>query len=794
MKSKRRWHIRLLIILAAVALFAVLFIVAISVYAASNVNFEADEALFASYRSENVTRFYYDGSGGYGKSLETYTPIEYESLSGSDVKREWCKYSEISESVKNAFIAAEDRLFFEHYGVNIKRTLGAVIGYIFKSGHFGGSTITQQVIKNISGDNEHTVKRKINEIIRAYHLEYRHSKEEIFEMYMNVIPLGERVSGVALAAETYFGKSASELVTEEGALLAALANAPTRYNPFRDYDGALQKRNVIISCMRECGFIDDAEYERAVNSPITLTERRSPDVEILSWFTETVCGELISDIRKKLGYSEKAARMYVMNGGLSVYTTLDPKAQQIIEEYFENTDNFPRDLELGLNYSFVLCDSKSGDLRGIVGGVGKKSGSFIINHALTPHPPASTLKPLALYAPLIEDGEITWSTIFDDVPVSFSEGSEGEYVAYPRNSPDVYDGLTPVSTALMRSKNTVAVRLYGLLGADRIYNHLKDDYGFDTVVKSNGAGKGDFDVSPLALGQLTYGIPLRKLTEAYCAFPGDGVMNEGRSYVLCLDKDGKTVVEKGKTGKRIYSQDCARVMNQLLMGVVKEGTAKRITLDSLYDVAGKTGTSGGNRDRLFVGYTPYLTAGIWMGYGDRSREVGVYSQNQIKVWDDVMKLIHEKYVGYEDSTEHFSTEGLIRSAFCADSGKLFCPKCIKDPRGDRISWGYFIKGSEPREECDRHVLCDYDIFLGGVAVNPTFFGFIREVALLNIPERRFPCEVYVTDAEYTAKDVPDGVAFGDNDCVPYFIYAIPEGEYVGISKSKKQFNRSNVYR
>lgn len=792
MKSKGRWHIGLTVFIAFIALCALILVITVGAYSSANVDFEADEALFLSSRAENVTKFFYDGSGNFGLIPEAYIPVELATVSGSELRREWCSYSDISDSIKKAFIAAEDRSFFEHRGINLKRTLGAVIGYIFKSNSYGGSTITQQVIKNISGDNARTVKRKINEIIRAYHLEYRHSKEEIFEMYMNVIPLGEGVSGVSLASEVYFGKEPRDIKTEEAALLCALANAPTRYNPYRDYKSALEKRNVIISCMRECGFIDDAEYERAVSCEILLTERKGADEMIVPWHIEAICDEVVSDIVNRLGYSEKAARMYLMNGGLSVYTTIDPIAQGIINDYFENAENFPDEIKNGLNYSFVLCDSKSGDLRGIVGSVGKKCGNRLVNYALTPHTPASTLKPLALYAPLIDEGKITWSTVFDDVPVSFRKGSDGEYIEYPKNSPMVYDGLTPIATALAKSKNTVAVRLYELMGARKIAKHLMNSYGFD-ILTENFGGKSDLDVSPLALGQLTFGIPLRQLTEAYTAFPSDGVLHNSRSYILCRDSKGNTVIEKNSEAKRIYSSECARIMNQLLTGVINEGTARRITLKESIDVAGKTGTSGGNYDRLFVGYTPYLCAGIWMGYGDRRCEVGVYSQNQIKVWDDVMKRIHESTAFGDEKTEGFALGGLVKSAYCIDSGKLFSPKCIKDPRGERIAYGYFIKGTEPRFECDRHVLCDYDIFLRGVAVNPTYFGFIKEIALLDIPERRFPKEITITDAEYVFFNMSDGIPPADAYDLPYFWYAIPEGVYVGRSKSKKQFNSANIY-
>ena len=788
--KKRKGIKILLIVLTVLSALVLSGALIIGVYAAKNVDFEKDEALFYASQTENITKFYYDGSGFFGKYPDRYIPCEFESISSALTKRSWLKYEDISDTVKNAFLSTEDRDFFTHHGINLKRTVGAAVNYIFGSGtEFGGSTITQQVIKNISGDNERTVRRKINEIIRAYHLEYNHSKEEIFEVYMNIIPLGENVAGVDLAAQTYFGKDTSTLSIEEAATLVALANAPTKYNPYTNYDACLNKRNVIISSMYECGFIDEPSYREAIAQPINTVPRKSREESINSWFAETVCDELTADLMEKYGYSHSAARVLVTRGGLSVYTTLDPEIQKIVTDYFEDKGNFPPEIENGLNYSMVVCDSESADLRAIVGGVGKKAGNYVLNFATLPRTPASALKPLALYAPLIDSGEITWSSVFDDVPVSFTENSDGTYTEYPRNSPAVYNGLIPVSDALAYSKNTVAVRLYNILGAKRIYRNLRDKYGFSTLDE-----KRDESVAPLALGQLTHGVPLRKLTEAYTAFSSDGMLYSGRSYVLCKSGDGKVLLEKAARGERIYSKETARIMNQMLMRVVDFGTARSITLKEAVDVAGKTGTSSANRDRLFVGYTPYYTAGVWSGYSSSDKSVSHYKNNQLHTWDEVMTEIHEKKIGYNDKIKEFSTAGLVRAPYCLDSGKLFSPACIKDVRGDRIGYGYFIKGTEPHESCDRHILCDYDVFLRGVAVNPTYSGFVKEIALLNIPDRAFPTQVFITDAEYVYRQVDDREKLGKSIDEPYFIGTVPEGEYVGISKSKRQFNSSNIYR
>ncbi len=794
MKTRNRGYKIAIILLMSVMSFVLLTVFGLIIYTKKNIDFDADEKLFLSSRAENVTRFYYDGSGKYGTQSSEYIPCELESLTGAVSRRKWTSLSDINDTLINAFIATEDRTFYEHNGINFKRTFSAVLNQLFHfKSSFGGSTITQQLIKNMSGDNERTIKRKLNELIRAYHLEYAHSKDEILELYLNIIPLGEKSCGVGCASEVYFGKEAKNLSIEESATLVALANAPSRYNPYTNYDGCLEKRNVIISSMLECGYITNEEYERAIAEPIKLNKRTEQELDINSWFVEAVCDELVFDLMERYGYSQSTARFLILNGGLSVYTTIDIEAQNILEEYFESADNFPRGTGQGFDFSMVICDSVSADLRAIVGGVGKKRANRILNQATALHRPGSTLKPLALYAPLINSKEITYSTVFDDTPVRFFE--EGyEKREYPKNSPAVYDGLIPVSNALAYSKNTVAIRLYNMLGKERIYSHLKEDYGFNSIVYKrklhNGRVVSDLYEAPLALGQLSYGISLRQLTEAYTVFPSEGVIHSGRSYIKCIDNEGQTLIEKEGVEKRVYSPEASRLVNKMLERVVDIGTAKGITLKNLVDTAGKTGTTSQSKDKLFVGYTPYYTAGIWSGTVGSSSIIPP-GQTHIKVWDNVMHLLHECKLEFFDEQRTFSTDGLVYRPFCLDSGKIPCEKCLLDPRGDRIAYGYFMKDTEPKEECDRHILCDYDILKEGIAVNQDECDAIKQIALLYIPERSFPKQVYITDAEYAYRDVTGVEAFPDSDMLPYFMYALPDGEYVGITKGKRQFNCAN---
>ena len=769
----------------------ILGILGIYLYVGGDNNFSLDETLFLSAKNSNITKFYYDASYGTG----AYSPKELCSLMPSENKKVWYSYDEIGDNLKAAFISVEDRRFFKHHGVDVKRTAFALVNYFMHiKPKFGGSTITQQVIKNISGDDEQTIKRKLSEIVRATHIEYSHTKEEIFEVYLNIVPMSEGISGVGYASEYYFGKKPDTLTAAEAATLVGITNAPSRYNPYINPKACIEKRNKVLYSMLECGIIGEEEYRASIESELSVINTHRDNNSINSWFVETVCDDISRDLADKKGISQSVARLLIMNGGLNVYTTVNPKIQAILEEYFENKGNFPKDVDAGLNYSMVITDSKNGNLLGIVGGVGKKAGNRLLNYALTPHTPGSSLKPLALYAPLINKGRINWATVFDDVPITFNKSSSGEYIEYPKNYPQIYDGLTTVSDALRLSKNTVAVRLYNILGKENIFSSLYDDFGFDTLVSSkrfdNGKTVTDKDVSPLALGQLTYGVSLRKLTEAYTVFPSEGTLSKGRSYVAVYDEDGELILENTASEKRVYTRECSRIMNRLLMRVTDSGTAKIITLGNTVDTAGKTGTSGNDKDRVFIGYTPYYTAGIWCGYVGNEKSIGRQSVSHLEIWDDVMKKIHEERLGNEENTESFSVSGLQYLPYCKDSGGLYTDRCMYDVRSVRLEYGYFTSDNKPNKICDKHVVCLYDNVTGAVAVKGCPKENLTLIALLDIPDRAFPISVNITDAEFVWRRVEDGTRLGDSYDIPYYIYTLEEGEYAGISKGKKQYNSS----
>lgn len=687
-------------VLIRLAVFVTVFTLVLSffggigvAYVKKNIDFELDEALFQRAKEDHTV--YYYAYNEEGDLSEVYK-------SSRDTVREWVDFDEISNAFKLGFLAMEDREFYNHHGVNIRRTIAAMANHIFKfKSTFGASTITQQVIKNISGDNEASISRKIKEIFRALTLESNHTKDDIFELYLNVVPMTGNIYGICAASEIYFGKEASEVSLAEAATIVGITNAPAKYNPYTKPEACIEKRNRVLFAMHDVGYIGDEAYEKALSEPLALNgEKRN--FGISSWFIETANEDIIADMSYKYDMSHSAARL--MLNGAKIILTMHPEIQKTLENYFSDTSNLSAKFNDGLNYSMVVSDPYSGNLLALVGNGGVKQGERLYNFATASITPGSVLKPLALYAPLIDEGKITWSTMLDDSPTEYVKQGDDE-VPYPRNSPDVYDGYIDVNEALKRSKNTVAVRLYNMLGAKRIFDHLKNDYGFATLTERgvgvNGTAVSDLGSAPLALGQLSYGVSLRALTEAYNVFSNEGVISKGRSYTRVYDRDGKAILENKESRKRLYSTDTAQLMTQLLSSVVTDGTARQIRLKEIVDVAGKTGTSGNDRDRLFVGYTPYLTAGIWCGYGGSDTPVGQNDPSHLKIWDEVMTLIHEKTVfkGYDENIRAFSTDKLLIAPYCSKSG--YTPSEFCELNDDsHVKLGYFKCSDLENRECE----------------------------------------------------------------------------------------------
>ncbi len=786
-KAKNKFIITAGVIILTLTLAVALGFLILFIYSRVNIDFDGDVKLFSHSKTYESTKFY-ASSGAASRKGDIYEPVELE-IAGS-LKKVHYPLDEISPYLLRGYIAVEDRHFYDHKGIDWKRTVAAGANYLFGSGNrFGGSTITQQVIKNISGDNEVTLKRKLDEIIRAIHIEQNYTKDEILEVYLNILPMSENMYGVGIASKSYFGKEPSELTAAEAATLIGISNAPSAYNPYTNPEKCIEKRNSVLAVMRREGVISEEERAAAENSPLILLPRGEGGDIYDSWFVETVISDASADLAKGLNISKAAAEHILLGGGYKIYTTVDIEAQKILEKYFENEENFSAEINNGLGYAMVITDSRTGDLVATVGGVGEKRANRILNRATIPHTPGSVLKPIALYAPLIDEGKITWSTVFDDAPVSFTEAEDG-YIPYPKNSPNIYDGLISVKDALRLSKNTVAVKLCKMRGERAVFDTLKNDYGFDTLTEKQKTADGriitDIALAPMALGQLSYGVSIAKITEAYSTLT-DGVHKKMRSYIAVYDDEGSRILENEREERAVLKPTTARIMTKLLEGVVADGTAKAITLNEILPTAGKTGTSGGTRDKMFVGYTPYYTAGIWCGYDKGEKNLSGVAPSHLEIWDEVMRRIHESKLK-EEEPESFSTEGLIYRPYCMDSGELYSESCMLDVRGSRLAYGYFTPDTAPDKVCTRHVVCYYDSVEKGVAKSGCPSENLVKISLLDIKDRNFPCEVYITDAEFVYRDIGDYYRLPNTDILPYFYYALPPDDHVGISGEKRQFN------
>lgn len=610
---------------------------------------------------------------------------ELEQLS-DDGYRIWLEPNEIPDVMKKAAIAIEDERFYDHNGVDIKRTLGAFVNWTFeklggKKATYGGSTITQQVIKNITHEKDRTPMRKVKEMMRAVALEQELSKDEIITLYLNIIFLANNCYGVEAASNMYFDKNASELTLTEAALIAGITQRPSYFDPLKNPDNAIHKRNVVLSKMHELNMISDEEYTSSTSSDLGLCgNHKDKQSKIYSYFVDQVINDVINDLQTQKGYSETFARQQVLNGGLRIYTTMDNDIQENIESIFENTSNFPAAKKA--QSAMIIIDPSNGEIKGMVGGKGKKTDSRGLNRATqTKRQPGSSFKPLSVYAPSIELKKITAATILNDEKITIGDWT-------PKNSYTGYKGAMPLRRALEISSNTVAVKTLQELTIDVSYNYLKNKFHISTLEDADKA------LSPLSLGGLTTGVTLKEIAAAYGVLANNGYYVKPHTYTKVIDNTGKLLLENQPEAEKVISADTAYIITSLLTSVVSgsNGTGKLAKLEEM-PVAGKTGTTNNDYDKWFVGYTPYYVGAVWYGFDqpESIRAAGVTNNVSAKLWGQVMKKVHS-----ELSVREFSKPStVVEAQICTKTGKLASSGCSYS------STEYFISGTEPTKSCSK---------------------------------------------------------------------------------------------
>ena len=598
-----------------------------AIYAKTNLIQELDVKLDDFKMSLSSIIYYEDPDTGSWNELVTLQSTEY---------RLWVDYEDIPEYMEHALVAVEDKRFYEHHGVDWFRTFLA-FGNMFlqMKDNFGGSTITQQLIKNLTLDDEVTVQRKLQEIFRALEFEKEYEKDEIVEWYLNRVNFGGSCYGIGAAANYYFGKEAAELSLAECASIIGITNNPSLYNPYINEEGNKNRQETILEQMLLQGYIDEETYEQAVNEELIFVrgEDEEASTVIYTYFEDAVIEDVIADLMEIKGVSYEVAAQLLFTNGYRIYATINPTIQSYVDSIYTNLDEIPvvTGSDEQIQSAIVITDPETGYIVALAGGVGEKTGSRWLNRATqSTRPPGSSIKPLSVYAPAIEYGLITPETRFEDSADVTLSGTDW----MPKNDDWSYSGVLTIRTALIRSKNTIAAQIVDLLTPARSFDFMTNVLGFTTLTTA------DADYAPMALGQLTYGATVREMASAYTMFVNNGVEKHAVTYSKLYENDYTLLYDNVPETSVAISDVTAYWVTDMLQDAVMYGTGYDANINDIMSCAGKTGTTTDKKDRWFAGFTPYYVAVVWTGY-DTPATMTVKGNPAAQLWNKVMTLVHQ---------------------------------------------------------------------------------------------------------------------------------------------------------
>ena len=630
--------------------------------------------------NQNQTSFVY----AYDKSGAT---VELARLHGEE-DRVWVDLDDMSPYLKEAFIALEDTRFMKHHGVDWIRTFGVIIKP--KNIGQGGSTITQQLIKNITNNKEVTIVRKYREILMALNLEQNYDKDVILEAYLNTLYLGSGCYGVKTASEKYFGKDVSELDAAECACLAVITKAPTKYNPLLNPEENLKRRNHCLKLMYDegKGCLNEEEYNAATtenliftNSPDYVPSDKIKDTKtaneeekvINSFYVDYVIQAVRDDLMEKYGYSKQQATNQIYYGGLKIYTAVDLDVQATLEDVYVNRKSFP-DMVSKKDGSKVQSAMTIMDYQGrivaMVGQAGAKTQNRGLNRAANSYrQPGSTIKPLATYAPAIDMNIYNYSSMIKDYAIAVN-GS-----LWPHNVDKSLGSGNNVTVkyAIQKSLNTVPARIINYdVGIDNSFNFLRDNFHLSRLDE-----KEDRTLSPLATGALTNGTTTVEMAAAYATFGNGGLYYKPYAYYKVTNSSGSEIVlsNENPASQRAISEETSDIMCELLQTVDTSyyGTASNVRK---FQIMAKTGTTSSDKDRWFCAGTPYYVAAVWVGFDSpETLNASVNPGGKIffRVFDDIHKGL--------DAKQFPKSSGTVEKSFCSRTGKLASSNCGSTQKG-----------------------------------------------------------------------------------------------------------------
>ena len=605
---------------------------------------------------------------------------EYKKISNIN-NRIWVDFSKIPQRMKDVILSIEDKRFYKHGGIDLFRTTGATLKALTGHPGYGGSTITQQLVKNLTEDNKFTFSRKIREIGRAFKLENQLSKDEILESYLNIVNFGAGNYGVGAAAMSYFGKSIEKCNIAECAAIAVITKNPSKYNPFNHPENNKKRREMAIKELLKQKKIDQKQFEESMKDSENLKFLKKSDSQhksksnIRNWYIESLCSEIADDLTKKYGIKREIAEEIVYSGGLKIYSSIDPDAQEIAEKAIHSCPPSDSDLELGfamLNYD--------GKILAILGSSKPKLMNRVYNRAISAvRQPGSTIKPISVYGPAIDLNIFNYSSKIDDSPLDLDYDGSGKKRKWPNNWYKNYKGPVTLQWAIEKSANAPVAQVLNVMGLDKSFKFLTEK-----LCLSHLDSHDSKSFASLATGGMHNGVTPLELAAAYQIFGNGGKYNKPTTYFYVTNKNGKIILDnRNLSSKQVMNEDSSYVMNRLLRQVIvgNEGTGRGAYIDN-WDIVGKTGTTNNNYDSWFVGLTPRCVASIWTGY-DKQKTINEPSF-AIKFWKYIMKNYLEHFSNHE-----FKKPSSVEShVYCSDTGYLAnqnCPhKCLGYYRSSNV--------------------------------------------------------------------------------------------------------------
>jgi len=806
----------ILVFVVTCAIFAGIFMAYVNSSLKGSVEFYIDE-----FESKVSTELY-------AMNSDTGEWELYQTLFMEGENRIWVDLEDIPKNLQKAAVAIEDKRFYSHHGVDFIGTTRAIFSTIIGGNVQGGSTLTQQLIKNATGDNQTTVKRKVIEIYRALECEERYEKDEILEAYLNEVFFGESCYGVKTSALMYFGKDVSDLSLAECASLIAITNNPSRFDPLL---GEWQRGNnqfrqhLVLNAMLDQDKISQSEYDAAIAEDVVFTNGYTINNNYLgedgvisgdelveqlekeqeegttkqqvstawnSYFTDALIEDAAKALMDEFGYDKTTAVNMVYGNGYKIYTTQNLKYQEIAEDIFENTENLPytttktdsngNTVTEQLQAAITIMDPYTGDIVAMVGGSGAKVTDRGWNWATEPRPCGSATKPLSVYAPALDNGTITAASSIDDYPVMLLELGEPDAEGnvntqpWPKNDSGDYRGLVTVRKAIAKSLNTCAVRVCNALGVRDSYDFMTQNLNFTTLTSNDSEQLGN-----MALGGYSVGVTTEEMCAAYCTFPNEGIYNSPRTFIRIEDVNGNVILENETRSQTAMKSSTAAIINNFLQGVISgEGGTGGAAYFSGMHIAGKTGTTNDLKDKYFVGYSPYYCAAVWCGYESNSTISAGGINPAAVLWQKVMSRIHEDL---ED--KNFFTGDLVQVTVCQDSGLLATTACESDPRGSRVVTEYCAPDNVPTEMCNMHT--------GGSTLNYSRSHFYDYPDLVALDDDYVRIDGYIM-SDGTTSETPDpnaginGVTTDPTQSTDYDPYLDPTSPYGydPVTGSKKE--------